>query len=148
MPFSMLTQERRRARRREKEEEEEAIAARRRSSSNNETRPMALGTQPPEVEADPSAPISIPAEQVTMSVGTATNVTFDLHLLEDFKHLFDDVSLGSLDNNTNLVILKIAAPVVVALALEPLISLVDTYYVGHYLGACVRASKGAGCAMI
>lgn len=126
----------------EKEQEEAAAAAaaaRAAARGEMEDRPVALGVAVEELlgEQDPSAPIVIPKEQVTTSVGGATNVTFDLHMVEDFKHLFDGVSLGSLENNTNLAILKIAAPVVAALALEPLISLVDTYYVGHYLGACV-----------
>jgi MATE family multidrug resistance protein len=48
----------------------------------------------------------------------------------------------SMENSTNLVILKIAAPVVAALALEPLISLVDTYYVGQYLGPISLSAYG------
>jgi len=133
LPFYVL---RRRAER-EKEEQEarEAAAAAKLKADLAASRPVALGVAPEEVAPDLSALLVMPAAQVTTSVGGATNVTFDLHLMEDFKHLFDDISLGSLANNTNLVVLKIAAPVVAALALEPLISLVDTYYVGHYLGA-------------
>lgn len=87
---------------------------------------------------------SILSSDVTISVGGATNITFDLHLLEDFKHAFDDLQLSGLsfENNTNLFILKIAAPVVAALALEPLISLVDTYYVGHFLGSVSLSAYG------
>lgn len=137
LPFSVLKLRRQKEQERE---QEEAAAARRAAvaaAGGNMTRPMALGEPVEESrgEQDPSALVVIPTEQVTTSVGGATNVTFDLHMVEDFKHLFDGISLGSLENNTNLSILKIAAPVVAALALEPLISLVDTYYVGHYLGA-------------
>lgn len=87
---------------------------------------------------------SILSSDVTISVGGATNITFDLHLLEDFKHIFDDIQLSgiSLENNTNLFILQVAAPVVAALALEPLISLVDTYYIGHFLGSVSLSAYG------
>lgn len=60
-------------------------------------------------------------------------MTLDIHLVEEFQHLIDE-SLKSTENNTNVLILKIAAPVVAAMAFEPLISIVDTYYVGQYLG--------------
>lgn len=87
---------------------------------------------------------SILSSDVTISVGGATNITFDLHLLEDFKHIFDDIQLSgiSLENNTNLFILQVAFPVVAALALEPLISLVDTYYIGHFLGSVSLSAYG------
>ena len=137
LPFSVLKLRRQKEQEREQEEAAAARRAAAAAAAGNETRPMALGEPVEESrgEQDPSALVVIPTEQVTTSVGGATNVTFDLHMVEDFKHLFDGISLGSLENNTNLSILKIAAPVVAALALEPLISLVDTYYVGHYLGA-------------
>lgn len=87
---------------------------------------------------------SLLSSDVTVSVGGATNITFDLHLLEDFKHIFDDIQLSGLrlENNTNLFILQVAAPVVAALALEPLISLVDTYYIGHFLGSVSLSAYG------
>ena len=37
-------------------------------------------------------------------------------------------------SSTNVLIIKVALPVVGALALEPVMSLIDTYYVGKYLG--------------
>lgn len=39
--------------------------------------------------------------------------------------------------STNILIIKVALPVVGALALEPVMSLIDTYYVGKYLGESV-----------
>ena len=64
----------------------------------------------------------------------------DIHLVEEFQHLIDE-SLKSAENNTNILILKIAVPVVAAMAFEPLISLVDTYYVGQFLGTYVLLSS-------
>lgn len=37
-------------------------------------------------------------------------------------------------SRTNVLIFKVALPVIGALALEPVMSLIDTYYVGKYLG--------------
>ena len=66
------------------------------------------------------------------TVLTKRNLTLDVHLVDDFVHLFD-TNLTS-DSNTNLLVLNIAFPAGVALAFEPMVSLVDTYYVGQYLG--------------
>lgn len=60
------------------------------------------------------------------------NLTLDIHLVDDFVHLFDK-NLTS-ETDINLLILNIAFPAGVSLAFEPLVSLLDTYYVGQYLG--------------
>jgi len=60
------------------------------------------------------------------------NLTLDVHLLDDFVHLFDK-NMSS-NTNTNLLVLNIAFPAGIALAFEPIMSLIDTYYVGQYLG--------------
>lgn len=103
-------------------------------NASAENSPLAEGDKKETIGYSNGQSSYIPSASITTSVGGSKNITFDLHLLEDFKHLFDDINLGNIENNTNLVVLKIAAPVVAALALEPLISLVDTYYVGQYLG--------------